>query len=302
MAYPKTLAALREQEDQSWGIADALVAEIKVVGTKVYAGEFVRCAEWLAAQGYDVTPDWLSKMRNTALRFPPSEGGSGDRPWPVPFRLYIAASQSAKWTPELMDQAVAERWTLRQFSEKLTGKPWADDDREAVKRMMTDPEKLIEVLRQVPVEIQVQVARQMLSTPEVVQRTISHPETRGQVEAAQQRQQQSYQRQQAYLPPVPVMPSLPAVPPQPYKQALPDPAVQDQEQSRRLLDDRADIATVTAIYQRVYSRGSEVPEDGREVLADDLDRAAKWHEAVTALLTGNPLDRELADFLNGESQ
>lgn len=104
--------------------------------------------------------------------------------------------------------------------------------------------------------------------------------------------------------PTPITPrSQPVVPPQPYKQAEPDPAMAaDQEQSRRLLDNRADIAAIISIYQRVYNRGSQITDAGREVLADDLERAAKWHEAVVQLVTGQTLDSELAAFLSGEWQ
>jgi hypothetical protein len=157
--YPKTLAALRDQENRSWTVADALVDEIQTHASgHVQSGEFKRCADWLAGQGYEVKPDYLSQMRRTAIKFPTPELGTsselvpsesvGNRRWNVPFRLYMQAASSPAWTPEFMDKAEAAKWSLREFSEKLTGKRWADDDKEAAKRVLRDKEKLAEVTQE----------------------------------------------------------------------------------------------------------------------------------------------------------
>jgi len=145
MEYPKTLAALRDQEDRSWAVADALVEEIRTHdGGRVLNGEFDRCATWLADQGFEVTPSYLRDMRQTALKFNVSET-LNSRHWHLPFRCYMEATKSTAWTPRLMDQAEQERWTLREFSQKLTGKRWADDEVEAAKRVLRDPVKRREV-------------------------------------------------------------------------------------------------------------------------------------------------------------
>jgi hypothetical protein len=139
LSYPKTLAALREQENRSWAVADALVAEIEThPDGRVLNGEYDRCQAWLAERGYDVTPTYLRDMRNTAAKFRASEA----RKWRLPFRLYLEATKSSKWSPGLMEQAELNGWTLRQFSEQMTGKRWADDDTESIKRVFSDPGKI----------------------------------------------------------------------------------------------------------------------------------------------------------------
>lgn len=140
MAYTRTLAALRDQADRSWAVADALAAELATGETgRVLNGEFTRCREWLSEQGYEVTVSYLRTMRDTAVKFPPLEGR---RRWRVPFRFYVAAGQSPKWTEELMTRAEDEHLTLRQFSEIMTGKRWADDDLEATRRVLGDMSQL----------------------------------------------------------------------------------------------------------------------------------------------------------------
>jgi hypothetical protein len=54
----------------------------------------------------------------------------------------MAAAQSARWSPGIMEDAEQGHWTLRQFSEHLTGKRWADDDTESIKRVFSDPDKI----------------------------------------------------------------------------------------------------------------------------------------------------------------
>jgi hypothetical protein len=162
--YPKTLAALREQEDRSWAVADALVAEIKTHESgRVLNGEFDRCAAYLAANGYEVGTDYLRQMHRTALKFRVSE----TRKWQLPFRLYMEAAKFSSWTPGFMEDAELNHWTLRQFSEQLTGKRWADTDTEAAKRVLADPEKAAQVLAEVPVEQRGEMLRELAVDPEV---------------------------------------------------------------------------------------------------------------------------------------
>jgi len=124
MGYPKTLAALRDQEDRSWPVADALLEEIQTYDTGIVKQhEYSRCSAWLAEQGYEAKPHYLAAMRVTAKTF-----SSEERVWRLPFRIYMEASgYRGKWTPELMERAEREHMTLREFSRELTGKSWSDD-------------------------------------------------------------------------------------------------------------------------------------------------------------------------------
>lgn len=136
--FPKTLSALRDQEDRSWAVVDALLEEI----TPGKHGEYDRCSAWLAEQGFEVTSRYLSDMRLTGTKFP-----AQSREFRVPFRLYMEAAQNySKWSSELMKQAEKEHWTLRQFSKELTGRAWADDTVEAAKRALKDEVTRREVL------------------------------------------------------------------------------------------------------------------------------------------------------------
>jgi hypothetical protein len=66
-----------------------------------------------------------------------------------------------------MEQAELNHWTLREFSEKLTGKRWADDDMEAARRVLSNPEKASQALAEVGTEQRGEVLRELAQDPEV---------------------------------------------------------------------------------------------------------------------------------------
>lgn len=67
MRFPKTLAAVERRERDTWALADAVLAECPLGGTR---DRLADCAAELARQGYSYALRTLSNYRETAAAFP----------------------------------------------------------------------------------------------------------------------------------------------------------------------------------------------------------------------------------------
>jgi hypothetical protein len=150
---PKTLRALQQQEQGSWPVALALVEEVPAPTSKHTWG---LVSAWLGDRGFEIQTDYLRAMRKTGEDFNDPASRNHRRPDGrlVPFRLYVAASQR-RATPEQRQEwlakAAAEGQGLRQFSEMVTGRKWADSTEERLAKAAREtPEAIVEILQERP--------------------------------------------------------------------------------------------------------------------------------------------------------
>jgi hypothetical protein len=162
---PKTLAALQQQEQGSWPVALALVEEVPAPTSKQ---TWAAVTAWLGERSFEIQTDYLRAMRNTGEKFADPRSRRHKRPdgRPVPFRLYLAAAQR-RATPEereaWLTKAADEGLTLRQFSELVTGKKWADSGEARMRAEARDnPEAFTEFLQERP-----ELVAQALRSPRV---------------------------------------------------------------------------------------------------------------------------------------
>lgn len=169
--YQTTVEAFRTQEEVSWVASYALVKDIEVgPGGRVRSGEYARCQEALAEAGYDVSTSYLADLRNTGVAFPDTRA----RRWKLPFRSYLevartksTAAQREKW----LTQAEKQGMTLRQLSQLVTGKAWADSPASRVRAALRDdPDMLADAISEDPLQAERVVARVARSHPDVVAR------------------------------------------------------------------------------------------------------------------------------------
>jgi hypothetical protein len=274
-SYPQTLRAVAQKEQSNWEVGLALTREIRVTaGGQVRAGEFVRCQEWLASQGYERSASWLAEMRKVAIRRPTAHS----RRFKVGFKLYqvaISASSNDKQVDVWLAEAEAKKLTLRQFNVLVTGKEWADSSSEKLKAAARDnPETIVEVLRANP-----DIVAEAAKTPEVAAAIVANSDSELAVLQAQGNRDRRHGNNRLES----------AEPLEPFARAL---------VRLNLLALRQDAERMQKVAVRDFS-GSYVWR-GREkekVLAE-LDAVAEIVGNVRAVLTAEFTDAELAQFLN----
>jgi hypothetical protein len=150
---PETLKALQQQEQGSWPVALNLAKEVPAPTSKA---TWQAVSDWLAERGFAMGTDHLAKMRKCGEDFADPYSRRHNRPdgKPVPFRLYLAASQrraTPKQRDEWLTKAATQNLTLRQFGELVTGKKWADSPEYKMAAVARDdPEGFAEFLVERP--------------------------------------------------------------------------------------------------------------------------------------------------------